>query len=328
MAEDQGTEQTLQDNLENPQKNETVSQEDGKNQLTEEQQEELAIEEEVKKHVKDDDPEGFQKRINQIVRKMREQEREKKKAEKDSAEKDTILEELRKHNEKLYKAIQKQTNVIETSMEDQKEKTSQDALNKEITGIQQHIAALKQQRIQARSELDWAKDTQLEDQIEALKEQLAQKKAEASRKPEKKSEEKEAREISIIEKWKKSTPWFSPTINGKPNENYNASMKRAAMGLDKELIDSPEWQVVPIEDRLEEVKRQIEADFSWEPKKHGMSKIPSSESGKGLNPPKKDNVIELSEEMKLIAHKTAPHLPPAEAEKRYAEQLKFINGGK
>lgn len=328
MADEQGTETTLQENLENPQSDETISQEDGKEQLTEEQFEEKAIEEETKKHVKDDDPAGFQKRINQVVRQMRNQERARQKAEKASAEKEALVEEMRKHNERLYKAIQRQTNVLETSVESQQEKDSQSAINNEITGIQQRIAHVKNQRIQARTDMDWQRDAVLEDQLDQLKEQLYAKRQEAGQKKQPKAKD-DRYEQTVINNWISDTPWFSEfTADGEANPDYNEDMADYARGKDKRMMDSPKWAGVPIEKRLAEVRKLTEDHFKALEKQHGLTKIPSPESGKDLNPPKKDNVIQLTEEMKVIAHKTAPNLPPAEAEKRYAEQLRFINGGR
>jgi len=314
MDLEQGTAETLQDNLETPPVEETVSQEE----LTNEQKEEAAIAEEVKQHVKEDDPKGFQERINKLVRQYRSEERNRKKAEQEGTETKAVLEEMKKHNEKLYQAIQRQTNVLETSVESQAEKESKSEINNQIAVIQQRIAAIKGQRIQARTDMDWQRDAVLEDQLDALKEQLIMKCQEARGKQPKVTNEKH--EQAVVTNWMTDTPWFAEfTADGKQNPEYNEDMADYARGKDKRMSESPKWTGIPIENRLAEVRKITEEHFKALEKQHGVTKIASVESAKNLPPPRKANEIQLTDDEKMIAHKTMPDLPPAEAEKYYAQ---------
>lgn len=323
MDLEQGTAEALQDALETPQVDETISQEE----LTDEQKEEAAIAEEVKKHVNDDDPKGFQDRINKLVRQYRTEERARKHAEKEGTETKAVLEEMRKHNEKLYQAIQRQTNAIETSVDIQTEKKQKDADTQEINIIQQNIAYLKNERIKARQDMDFERESSIDDKLDELKEKLINKRNEAKQqKP--KADANERYERSVVGRWANDTPWFSEVVDDDVNPDYDPKMERAARVYDKVLVDSGKWKDIPIEKRLEEVRKHIEEKYDYKPKQKGITKVPPVESGKNLPPPKKDNELTLSEEQKRAAYNTMPHLPKAEAEKKYAEQLKFIDGGR
>jgi hypothetical protein len=326
MVEEQGTEETLQENLESPPVVETDSQEEVT--LTEEQKEELFIQQETEKIADKNDPPGVQKRINQAVRKWHVEERARAKAEKEGTETKAVLEEMRKHNEKLYSAIQKQTAAIETSVEAQSEKTQQDASKQELNTIQQQINILKGERIKAIEEMNGPRFAAIDDQLENLKEQLSAKKQEVAQKKPQKQDSNEKYEYGVIETWKSDTPWFEPLSNGEPNPEFNMNMKIVAMEYDKKLIESGRWNNIPIEQRLEEVKKHTEQKFAYKPKQHGIGKIPSVESGKDLPPSKKDNVIQLTDMESNVVRKMFPNMPFSEASKAYQEQKQFINGGK
>lgn len=325
MDLEQGTAEALQDEIETPPNDEKeVSQE---TELTDEQKEELAAAEEAKKHIKDDDPESVQKRINQVVRKMRQEERKRVQAETEKTDIAKAFDELSKHNKKLYDAMMRQANATESLIESQNERDSKKTTEQEVTALNQRVAYLKQERIKARQEMDYNREAIIDDQIDQLKEQLIVKRTEAP-KEKQKADPDEKYQQTVINEWVVETPWFSPIIDDEPNTEYNPTMERAAREYDKHLLSMEKWQGVSIEKRLAEVRKKIEEKFDYQPKKRGMTATPSPESGKNLPPSKKANEVQLTDEQKTTAHKLLSYLPAAEAEKAYAEQLKVINGGR
>jgi hypothetical protein len=322
MEPNQGTEETLQANLENPQI-ETTSQEEEAT-LTDEQKEELIVDQETQKIVEKDDPPGVQKRINQAIRKWRSEERNRLKAEKEGSETKAVLEEMRKHNEKLYDAIQRQTNATETLVDVQTEKVQQDASNQEITGIQERIAYLKDARIKARQDMDYSREAVLDDQIDTLKEQLIAKKNVVPQQKQKQSADQKY-EQSIISDWISDTSWFSPIVEGETNPVYNSRMERAAREYDLYLCGMEKWKGVPIKERLKEVKSKVEEKFGYKATK-GVTRLSTIESTKGLPPPKKDNAPSLSDDQKYVAHRLFANMTQAAAEKVYADELKIMGG--
>lgn len=314
MEPEQGTEETLQETTETPVEETEAT-------LTDEQKEELAVAEEVKKLVTDKDPPGFQKRIDQAIRKFRTEERARIKAEKEGTESKAVIEEMRKHNEKLYKAIQRQTNAVEAQTDTLTDRTKQDTVALEINNIQNRIAYLKSERIKAREEMDWKRDSTLEDQLDSLKEMLISKHNEAKQqKPNIDASEKREREATT--EWIENTPWFLEFVDGKPNPHYDEDMADFAMGKDKRMSESQKWKGIPIEARLAEVKKVTEEHF----KMKGITKTVSPESTKGLPPPRKSSLLELTDDERTVISKMFPNLPKVEAERIYAEQKRFIGG--
>jgi len=325
MEEGLGTEVTLQDTTETPAVETPVSTTEEPS-LTDEQKEELAVADEVKKLVTDKDPPGFQKRIDQAIRKWRTEERARIKAEKEGTETKAVLEEMRKHNEKLYRAIKEQTSAIKTSVDVQAEKEIQNKSETELQRIDQNIAYLKQERVKARQDMDYNKEATIDDQIDSLKERRLLVKQEVAKKPTQDMGERYERQV--IATWKEDTSWFSPLKDGEPNPEYNPRMEKAAMEYDRYLTTLEKWKNVPIEDRLQEVKKKTEEKFEYEPKKYGLTKTPTIESGGGLPPPRKEQDTKLTEDETRVVKNLFPNMSLAEATKAYLEQKKYIAGGK
>lgn len=322
MADEQGTEETLQEHFEIPQQQENVSQET--EELSDEQKEELAVQEEVKKHIKEDDPESVQKRINQVIRKQRQEERARKAAEKKENEITQAFNELKEHNKKLYDAMMRQATATENLIESQQERENKNSMNQELSALNERIAYLKQERVKARQDMDFNRESIIDDQIDQLKEALITKRQEAEQQKDTSGRNGKS-DKAVIMRWAKNTSWFLPEKDGKPNPDYDEDMAAYALGKDKKFYDSGEWKDVPIEDRLAEVKKITEEKFA---KRKGVTSTPSPESARNLPPSKKQDSIQLTEEQKNTAHKVISYLPAQEAEKAYAEQLKFINGGR
>ncbi len=330
MEEKQGTDDTLQDVKETPPDNkDDTLQTDGKGEgeLTPEQKEEKEIDEIVKTFTHEKDSEGVKKRIAQLTRKWRSEERTRQKLEKEGSENKSVIEEMRRHNQELYKAIQKQTDAAEKLVDVTIDKKEGETYEQEVKAITDKIAQLKTARLAANKEADFEKASYLEDQIDSLKEQLMEKKSEHKQKkaePKKDATGKpDVAEEAAVRAWVEKTEWYSSVVDGEPNPNFNPAMSKAAEDYDLFLLNQPKWQGIPATKRLAEVRKKIEEKFGY--KRKEAIKPPAVEGGG--SPPAKGSV-HLDNEQKHVAHMMFPDMNHEESEKLYAHQIMLTQGGK
>lgn len=326
MEDEQGTVDTLQEVHETPpEKHDEPLQKEGDGELTPEQKEEKEIDEAVKSFTTEKDSEGVKKRIATLTRKWRSEERARVKLEKEGSESKSVIEEMRRHNQELYAAIQRQTEAAEKLVDVTIDKKEGESYEAEVKAINDRIIQLKTMRLAANKEADFDKAAFLEDQIDSLKEQLVEKKNEQKQK---KSEPKQKdrvddKEEAAIATWVNGTEWYLSVVNGEPNPKYNPAMSKAAADYDLYLLNQPQWQNVSVTTRLAEVKKQIEEKFGY--KKAEVKKPPTVEGG---GTPPDTNKIALTDEQKHVAHRMFSDLSITKAEEMYAHQLSLIKGGK
>lgn len=326
MEDEQGTVDTLQEVHETPpEKHDEPLQKEGDGELTPEQKEEKEIDEVVKSFTTEKDSEGVKKRIAQLTRKWRTEERARTKLEKEGSESKAVIDEMRRHNQELYAAIQRQTEAAEKLVDVTVDKKEGESYEAEVKSINDKITQLKTMRLAANKEADFDKAAFLEDQIDSLKEQLVEKRNEhKQKKAEPKQKDKaDDKEEAAVTAWINSTEWYLSVVNGEPNPKYNPAMSKASVDYDAYLLSQPQWQNASTTTRLAEVKKKIEEKFGY--KKAEVKKPPTVEGG---GTPPDTSKIALNDEQKHVAHMMFSDLPATKAEEMYAHQLSLIKRGK
>lgn len=218
----------------------------------------------------------------------------------------TLIEDLRKHNERLAKAIESSVDLTREVITSGKESGDEEAklLHEQQTQLREKkTAALKQFDYDAVAELD---DQLMEVKL-ALKELSYKKTA-----PKQKSEDGPD---PAFGEFVDSTLWFN-------SDTADPVMISAAYEIDKVLLRDPKWSNQPIRERLAEVGRRVEARFGWT--SNGKKKSPSSgvEGKSPVTPAKTEETTVRLTAAELTVCKGLDITPEA-----YARQKVFIQKG-
>jgi len=268
---------------------------------------------------KKDEPPADSPRWNKVYKRMKDAERNTDELKQKLVERDRDVQGMRTHLDNLSEAIA-------SSKEEKSDVVDTKEIDSNLSGMQDTIAKIKTDLRSARKELEWDKVDSLEDKLEEahyrVNRLISEKNKMVSQKVEKKDDKTSKKEDTVkstISTFKKDTPWFNPK-----NEEYNPIMRAAAMDIDDELAEDPDWKDKPLEERLSEVKKQVEKKMNYKPSNKG--KPPSLESNdlSGLRGGDTPSDSKLSDEEKSVARFMFPDKPPNEAEKMYAGQKKFI----
>jgi CRISPR/Cas system CSM-associated protein Csm2 small subunit len=289
-------------------------------------EEEELISKEVNEIVVKTDPPSFQERINKLVRKYHTAEKKGQKAGGKAADLAKALEDMTSQNRELYNAMMQNVRATESIVETREDNKQEGELTNQISQAERQLAFFKGERLKAKESLDYRTEVMYEDKIEEIKEALKEKKEElrALKTSGRSATSTVKNELDAMDKWVKTTPWYYPTIEEggdvTVNPGYNKIMADEALALDTALAKTSKWKGVPIAERLNYVRTEIEKKFKVDPAR-GKTTVPNVEGG-GLPPSNNGKVVKLSEEEKIVAHNTMPHLPPLEAEKYYLKYKK------
>ena len=306
---------------------------------TEEEKEKAKQIEEVNKKlgVPDNKPKkknDFQTRINELTKNYRDQERKNQELERKYSERDKDLDVLRKHNEELMQVVR---NAV--SPAPQPEGKTPEAILKELRSNKQD---LKAQRIRARSDGDYDKAFEIEDQMHDIQDSIDDVLMTISKGPKeedivkvvKKVKQKDSEEdikqaaFNAIDDFAKRNEWFGeqrPGDNGEllKNEKFDAKKHYMAVGLADAL--EPNWKGT-IPELFKHVEEEVNKQFpSQAAPSTPRAKIPAVGAGNGVgsNQPGK---ITLTAEQSRVARALFSGDP--DAEKKYAEQVRLMRGGK
>ena len=209
-------------------------------------------------------------RWSEVYRKMKDQERM-------IEGLNTMIKESQTHNRRLAKAIEK-------GIEKVTDGNVKDEDDGEVQKLEGELKELRELRKQALKDVDYDREEELTSKILDVREQLREKKAETLRKKAEKSSRRaseggDSADGEVLQKWTEDTAWF----------NEDPLMRAAAQTLDVVLMNDPKWSKKPLEERLGEVKKRIEARFHYAgeeeeappPKRSGAAGVDTSSAGAG-----------------------------------------------
>jgi len=166
---------------------------------------------------------------------------------------------LLQHNRELAKAIEASANAT-------KDVAEAIANKQDGPSLEEQLRTLRDEKRAALSEGDTNKVLDLDDRIMDIKIAIREQKAQGS-KPKgsgNKADEGSTSNDDVtlspeVEEFLASSPWF----------RTNRVMHAAAVAYEAELSQDPEWQDATTEEVLAEVKRYVEEQFNWQPRRGG-----------------------------------------------------------
>jgi chromosome segregation ATPase len=184
---------------------------------------------------------GVQKRIGGLTKKMREAEREAKKA-----------------KEEKDKEIAKIKSDYEQKMRELETQRKQKEVKEEGPDIKVQIKALRVKRAKAAEEMDMTAVMAIQDEIDELEDAEADKRQKAQ--PDIKKIVAE-QEVAVARKvFYKNNPWFSPNpIAGKANTNYDREKSNYALTVEREL--NSEGFTGTTGELFDEIGKQVDSFF-------------------------------------------------------------------
>lgn len=232
-------------------------------------------------------------RFKEVYKNMKELER--KMAERD--EKDVVAEslitEMRGHNERLAKAIEASVDVTREAVTGRKDKDAEDEI---LDSLSEQLAELKEKKKTAMKAFDYDVTTELDEQMMEVKLEINEvKKAKGGEGNTKKVSQDDKIDPAFIS-FVEETPWF----NG---DTADVDMIRAAYEMDKVLIRDTKWSKTSVSDRLAEVRKRIEAKYEWKNEENTSARRrkPGSVEGVNMTQHKGTKVVKLSVEQLAVA---------------------------
>ncbi len=310
-----------------------------KEELAEEEVEEIEIEveEEVKEVEEDEEkwvdpgkkegveehePPADSKRFKQVYGKMKELERTIEDIREHGMKSDPVVKEMVAHNKRLAKAMEKVAeNVAKVEGVD------------EVVALETKLSNLRESRKDARTnneddKLDGLNDeiVDIQFQIREAREAKVQKAKEEKPAVEETVDEAEIRQefVAFVEK----SPWFDPE-----SDNFDSIMQGAAMALDKTLQNEVRWSSKPLGERYSEVNKQIVKRFGWEdtgeepevPKK-GRKKPTAAAVEGGGSKPRGNSGVKIKLTTDIVNMAEAFGLSPQDYAKQLAAEKEVNNG--
>lgn len=276
-----------------------------------------------KSRPEDNEPPPDSPRWKQVYAKMKEFERDREDLKAKLSEKDSVMEEIRKHNAALMSRVEEISNKALDSI-GKKEESAGPSI--EIQALQTTIEQLEERKAEALEALNSKVVISIDREIRKL-EKMLDAEQERQTKASKKDTEKPKATVSqdqdlspdLKEFMTEAKEWFfrDPIMTG------------AAMEYDRFLSVQPEWKGKPEKERYKKVKTDIEQIFGKIKQKPapegGNSRRPASpESGVGLSKPGGA----LAKTVKL----TPQQLQVAEglgvSPEEYAKQVLFVQAGR
>lgn len=188
---------------------------------------------------------------------------------------EAIMDEMRQHNKNLVEKLEKIASRPAESPMPSGEPP-------EIRAARKSIEDLEEQKVEAIEKVDGKAVSRIDRELRKLErvvegyewwarnEQNRRARERAASQPKEEGLPKE------IQDFVDNTPWY----------NQDLKMTGYANMLDAKMMNSKEWENKPVSKRLAEVRRQVEAEFNWQPDGMGRTtKPPAVESGVGLNKP-------------------------------------------
>ena len=215
-------------------------------------------------------------RFHEVYGKMKGYERELESLKEKMEEKESVVDAMKNHNDKLVSAME----GVKTSIENKDSTSSENPLE----GIQGEIHRLSQEKVAAMEELEHGKVAELDEKIMDLKIQM---RSETPTKPD--------IDPKPYDAWIESNSWF----------NDDPLMRGAAISVDDELSRDPVWGKKSIDERLAETGRRVTERFGYtegvvKDEKPKMSGVEGA--SKGGSPSKRpSNVIRLSQDEMRVA---------------------------
>lgn len=197
-------------------------------------------------------------RFKEVYGKMKTLERKIEEYEAQGKSTTTLIEDLRKHNERLAKAIESSVDLTREAIS-----AGKDSGDDEVKALHEQQTQLREKKTAALKQFDYDAVAELDDQLMEVK--LALKELSSKKSAPKQKVENEI--DPAFGEFVDSTPWF----NG---DTADPIMISAAYEIDKVLLRDPKWTNQPIRERLAEVGRRVEARFGWT--SNGKKKPPSS----------------------------------------------------
>lgn len=247
-------------------------------------------------------------RFKEVYKKMKNLERKIEEYEERGKSTGTLIEDLRKHNERLAKAIESSVDLTREVVT-----AGRDTGDDELKVLHGQLTELKASKTAALKSFDYDKVSEIDEQIMetkfAIKDATQQK---ATPKP-----QKDGGVDPAFGDFVDATPWF----NG---DTADPVMISAAYEMDKVLLRDPKWSSRPISERLAEVGRRVEARFDWKQKGNGGKPASGVEGRSSITPTKSgETTVRLSAD-ELAICKGLSITPEA-----YARQKSFMaKGGK
>ena len=271
------------------------------------------------------DPSWDNRRFRQIYRKAKDSERS-------AEELKSDIKAMAEHNRKLAEAAERITSSTEKLVQKESD-TQTSAAQIEIEKLEDSIKSLKSERKAARTEYDWDKVDEIEDQIQKLDKKLDKKRDEAEAALEKAKEKKPDAtpplrpDMAAIKEFVTSTDWYNPE-----SDDFDPVMASAAKEYDAALMQKSEYKgkIDLTSDRLKKVKDYIEKRFSYK-KENGNGKDKRSPvegvGNEGAPDSHRSNNTTLTADQKRIAHMMLDDsVGAAKAEAEYLKQLRAIGG--
>ena len=251
-----------------------------------------------KKETTHEPPPGSE-RWNEVYFKMKDNERKATELEAKLRESDADVEAMRREFKSLTESV--------------KDKSGDDGKVK-AKDTQSRIRELRTQQIQAAKDMDFARDREIQAQIDDLmleqlnrstitKEEIKETIKEISK------ETRQEETTKAVRDFVNNTDWYNPN-----NSRYDPYMAGAMDRLDAELLRKGFHGTDT--DRYKKAKEEVEKKFGW--KVEGTN-MPSVEAGGGT-PPAGTVRIKLSDDERITAHKMFRDKSPEEAEKIYATE--------
>ncbi len=272
------------------------------------------------------DPAWDNRRFRQIYRKHKDDQRE-------TQQLRTDMKAAGEHTRRLTEAAERITTATERVVKSEAEKRVETAQG-EISQMETSLGDLKSQRKNARTEQNWDKVDEIEDQIQALTRKIDRKRDAAEKEAkEKPPEVKTTRpDTEAIKEFVQGTPWYDMN-----SDNFDPLMVSAAKEYDTALMNKPEYlgKIELTAQRLKKVKEYIEKRFDWKDAKstggdgggerrsrvEGVGSEHRGESGSR-------GKISLDGDQKRVAHLMLDEVVGFEkAEAEYLRQLKVLGGG-
>lgn len=229
---------------------------------------------------------------------------------KDGERKVSALEEqLGKQNEAL-ELLRKHNESIDTYLAgENKGESSKPPVDK--TGeLKVAIKALRGKRAEAIKDGDFAKSSEITDEIDDLRDAVAEAKPSPIADIDKVLEEKvnQREMMSATLQFMGRAPWYDPR-----SPEYDPVMAGAANAVDAAIEKDPVWGRKSVVDQLDEIKRRVETRFGYRPK--SLPSVGRIAAGGGRE---KELVASLTPEERRMARQMLGDTP--EAEVRYAKQ--------
>jgi hypothetical protein len=229
-------------------------------------EEEKANSDETGKGKKQEDPPEGSPRWNEIYWKAKEGERaieEAKELKQLLATKEAGIEEMRKWNKAIVESLDSVKGAISDTTKDD-----------DIAKLDVKLSELKAAKREAREKADFDKESNIDDKIVDLKFEIKEMKAapKVVVKPTPTAEEGiKPEDEKIYKSWIHSTEWY----------RTDPKMRGAAIKMEKEVWQDPDFEYADLPEILAEVKLRVEKEFDYKPKPHGNRRSQDGVEGAG-----------------------------------------------